>query len=117
VGTSDVFGDGGVGGSIFNSVGIDFTGVPSVTTLDAPSQAIGPIGALEGWGQTIADLLGWSGSGSPLADVTLPIIPTDLLDGGTSAASAAADFLDGGTSAATVAADLSTLWQDLLAAF
>jgi hypothetical protein len=102
VGVSQGFGDGGVGGSIFNSVGIDFTGVPSIGTLDAPSQAIGPIGALEGWGQTIAALLGWDGSGSPLADVTLPIIPTDLLDGG---------------GAATAAADLSTWVQDLLAAF
>jgi len=93
----------GVGGSIFNSVGIDLTGVPVLGTIDAPSQPIGPIGALEGWAQTIADLLGWSGSGSPLADVTLPTIPTDLLDGG--------------ASAATVAADLSTWVQDLLAAF
>jgi len=103
VGSTAVFGGGGVGGSLFNSVGIDFTGVPTVGTLDAPSQAIGPIGALESWGQIIAELLGWSGSGSPLADITLPVIPTDLLDSG--------------AAAATAAADLSPLWQDLLAAF
>ena len=47
------------------------------------SQPIGPIGAWEGWAQTIASLLGWDGSGSPLADVTLPVIPTDFLDGST----------------------------------
>lgn len=90
----------GIGGSIFNSVGINIDGVPSIHTIDAPSQPIGPIGALEGWGQLIAVLLGWDGSGSPLADVTLPIIPTDSLD-----------------AAAGAATDLSTLWQDLLAAF
>lgn len=99
VGQSAVFGDGGVGGSIFNSVGINFTGVPVVGSLDAPSQAIGPLGAWEAWGQAIAELLGWSGTGSPLADVTLPIIPTD----------------DGGASA--VATDLASWLQDLLAAF
>lgn len=77
----------GVGGSIFNSVGIDFSGVPAVETLDAPSQAIGPLGAWEGWAQTIAALIGWDGSGSPLAGVTLPLIPDD----GGAAASAASD--------------------------
>lgn len=92
-------GSAGVGGSLFNSVGIDFTGVPSIGTLDAPSQAIGPIGAWESWAQTIADLLGWSGTGSPLATVDFPVIPAD----------------DGG--AGTAAADLSSWLQDLLAAF
>jgi len=92
-----------VGGSIFNGLGIDLTGVPVIGQLEAISQPVGPLGAWEGWAQTIASLLGWDGSGSPLADVTLPTIPTDLLDGG--------------ASAATVAADLSTWVQDLLAAF
>lgn len=87
----------GVGGSIFNSLGIELTGVPVLDTIDAPSEAVGPIGAWEGMEQTIAALLGWDGSGSPLADVTLPIIPTD--------------FLDSGTAAAT---DLSSLVQDLV---
>jgi hypothetical protein len=87
-----------VGGSIFNSIGIEFNGVPSIGTLDAPSEPIGPIGALEGWAQAVAELLGWSGSGSPLADVTLPVVP------------------DGGDAAASVAADLPTWWQDLVAA-
>ena len=95
----------GVGGSIFNSVGIDLTGVPVLGTIDAPSEAVGPLGAFEGMAQTIASLLGWDGSGSPLADVTLPIIPADFLDGSTIPA------------AATAATDLSSLWQDLVAAF
>lgn len=100
-GSGTPLGEGGVGGSIFNSVGINFIGVPTVGTLNAPSQAIGPLGALEGWAQTIGALLGWDGTGSPLADVTLPTIPSDVLDDGTAAATAG---------------DLSTLWQDLLAA-
>jgi hypothetical protein len=110
VGTSTVLGDGEVGGSIFNSVGIYFSGVPGIGVLDAPSQAIGPIGALEEWGQTIATLIGWDGTGSPLAGIDLPIIPTDFLDSGTAAATAGADL-------STAAADVSTWVQDLLAAF
>ena len=94
---------GGVGGSIFNSLGIELTDVPSAGVLDVPSQAVGPLGALEGWAQTVASLLGWDGSGSPLADVTLPTIP----DG----------FLDGGSAAASAVADMSTWVQDLFAAF
>ena len=89
----------GVGGSIFNSLGIYLTGVPFVGFLDVPSEAIGPLGALEGWAQTIASLLGWSGSGSPLADVTLPTIPVDLA---------------GGAADATAVTDLSSLLQDLV---
>jgi len=93
----------GVGGSIFNSVGINFINVPSIGTLNAPSQAIGPIGAWEGWAQIVATLIGWDGSGSPLADTTLPIVP--------------ADFLDGATSSAAAGADLSGLLQDILSGF
>ena len=105
-----------VGGSIFNSVGLYFSGVPTLQTLNLVSQPVGPIGALEGWAQTIASLLGWDGTGSPLADVTLPGIPTDFLDGSTIPAATAPDILDPGA-AGSVAADLSTLWQDLVAAF
>ena len=88
----------GVGGSIFNSVGFDFTGVPVIKTIDAPSEPVGPLGAWEGWAQTIAALLGWDGSGSPLATVDFPIIPDD-----------------GGAAAAAVA-DVSSWLQDLTAA-
>lgn len=90
----------GVGGSILNSVGLDASGVPVIGTIDLTGEGVGPLGALEGLDQTIATLLGWDGSGSPLADVTLPTIPADLLDSG--------------TAAATAAADLSSLVQDLV---
>jgi hypothetical protein len=88
-----------VGGSIFNSVGLYFTGVPALGTLNIPSEAIGPIGAWEGWGQTIATLLGWDGTGSPLAGVDLPVIPTDIFDP---------------TAASGAAVDVSSLVQDLV---
>ena len=92
-----------VGGSIFNSVGLSFTGVPFLQTLDVPSEPIGPIGAWEALSQTIATLIGWDGSSSPLAGVDLPIIP--------------ADFLDSGAGAASAATDLSALVQDFVSLF
>lgn len=99
-----------VGGSILNSVGIHLTGVPILGQLEIASQAVGPIGAMEGLDQTIGDLLGsgWDGKGpvdvtAPLTGITLPTIPAEVLDSGTAAASAAGD--------------LSTLVQDILSAF
>ena len=94
-----------VGGSIFNSVGLNITGVPVISSIDAPSQAIGPIAAWEAWGQTLGALLGsgWSGNG-PI-EVTAPLgfdFPLITDDGGV---------------AASAMADLSTWWQDLTAAF
>lgn len=78
-----------VGGSILNSVGIELTGVPVLGALDIESNAIGPWGAMLGLGQTIGALLGsgWDGKGAvpvtpPLAGSDLPLIPTDLDDGG-----------------------------------
>jgi hypothetical protein len=99
---SVVDGPNEVGGSIFNSLGLELTGVPVLGTLDVTGEPVGPIAAWESWGQTIAALLGWDGSGSPLADVTLPTIPTD--------------FFDAGASGSTAAADLSGLMQDFVSA-
>lgn len=48
-----------IGGSIFNSVGITFTGVPVVNTLQLDSDPIGPLGAWLGLNQVIASQLGW----------------------------------------------------------
>jgi hypothetical protein len=107
-----------VGGSIFNSVGLEFTGVPEVGTLDLTSEPIGPIAAWETLSQTISGLLGsdWSdatagvggGLGSPSIslDVTAPIgsLLNDM-------------FGDGSASAATAATDLSTLVQDFASLF
>lgn len=90
-----------VGGSLFQSVGLEFSGVPVLGTLDLNSAAIGPIAAWQAWGQTVGALLGsgWDGKGPvvvtpPLADANLPLLPTDALDdGGTGAASDAFGWL------------------------
>ncbi|WP_154677549.1 outer membrane porin GjpA [Mycolicibacter icosiumassiliensis] len=113
-----------VGGSLFNSVGLQFTGVPSVGTLTLNSQPIGPIGAWEALSQTLSGLLGsgWSdptatvGSGLalsaggnasppvtldvgvPLAGFTIPTILDDLF-GDSSSAAATADATATGLSA------------------
>ncbi|UVO14128.1 outer membrane porin GjpA [Mycobacterium sp. SVM_VP21] len=77
-----------VGGSIFQSVGIEFSGVPVIGTLDLNSAGIGPIAAWQAWGQTVGALLGsgWDGKGPvvvtpPLAGAELPILD----DGGAGA--------------------------------
>lgn len=97
-----------VGGSIFNSVGISIDasallGVPLV--LDIQSHGVGPIGALMGWEQTLAGLLGgeawnWAGKNGapppadpPLAGFSFPVVPSDFFDDG-GAGSGAADGFD-----------------------
>ncbi|MGB3334122.1 MAG: outer membrane porin GjpA [Mycobacterium sp.] len=74
------------GGSIFNSVGITFSGVPVIGTLQLDSDAVGPLGAWLGMSQVIAAQLGW-GSGwdgksvasvpalSPGSDIQWPTFP------------------------------------------
>jgi len=47
-----------VGGSLFNSVGLQFTGVPAIGTLTLTSEPIGPIAAWETLSQTVGALLG-----------------------------------------------------------
>lgn len=96
-----------VGGSIFNSVGLGLDasallGVPLV--LDIQSHAVGPIGAMLGWEQTIAGLLGgdaWNWSGKtgnpppadpPLSGLSFPVIPSDFFDDGGTGSSAADAF-------------------------
>ncbi|OBY29775.1 outer membrane porin GjpA [Mycolicibacter kumamotonensis] len=85
-----------VGGSIFQSVGLEFSGVPVLGTLDLNSAGIGPIAALQAWGQTVGALLGsgWDGKGPvvvtpPLAGAELPLID----DGGDAAATDAFGWL------------------------
>ncbi|OBK80940.1 hypothetical protein A5649_01040 [Mycolicibacter heraklionensis] len=82
-----------VGGSLFQSVGLEFSGVPVIGSLDLNSAAIGPIAAWQAWGQTVGALLGsgWDGKGPvvvtpPLAGAELPIIAADALDDGGSGA-------------------------------
>ncbi|MBU9767146.1 hypothetical protein FR943_25360 [Mycobacterium sp. TNTM28] len=62
----------GIGGSIFNSVGLglDLFGTPT----DIPGHAIGPVGALINLSQMIAKAVGWDGTGNPLTKLTLPTI-------------------------------------------
>lgn len=61
----------GIGGSIFNSIGMttttDLMGFP--LTLEIPGIGIGPIGALVAFGQIIAKAIGWGGVGNPLAEL------------------------------------------------
>lgn len=96
-----------IGGSLFNSIGINLnTGVALSPTIDAPSDAIGPIGALLGLSQVIGSQLGWGtwdGKDpafyipvlNPGTGVDLPTIPTDFFDDG-GAPSAAADSFNFG---------------------
>lgn len=88
-----------VGGSLFQSVGIEFSGVPVLGNLDLNSAGIGPIGAWMAWGQTVGALLGsgWDGKGPivvtpPLAGTDLPLLPTDVLDDGGLGAAATDSF-------------------------
>jgi hypothetical protein len=72
-----------VGGSIFNSLGIDASGVPVVNDLDLDSHAVGPLGALIGASETIGVLLGdgWDesgGKGEPSGPATPPLTHLDL---------------------------------------
>ncbi|MEB3051670.1 outer membrane porin GjpA [Mycolicibacter sp. MYC123] len=119
-----------VGGSIFNSVGLQFTGVPTLGTLNLTSEPVGPIAAWETLSQTISGLLGsgWSdstatvGSGldalgggnasppitldvtAPGAGIDFPTLLADLFG----ASSGSTD------TAAAGATDLSALVQDVL---
>jgi hypothetical protein len=81
------------GGSLFNALGlgIDLSGV--TLTLD-PGDAPGALGSLVDLDQSIAEALGWSGTGDPLAS---------LLDAGTSA----------GSELPSLGTDLSTLLTSL----
>lgn len=89
-----------VGGSILNSVGLTLNGIPVLGALELHSNAVGPIAAMQAWGQTVGALLGsgWDGKGAvpvtpPLAGTDLPLI-TDLDDGGVGAGAATDWFAD-----------------------
>lgn len=62
----------GIGGSIFNAIGMNVTtgmmGFP--LTIDIQGRAVGPIAALVSFGQIVAKALGWSGTGNPLKPAT-----------------------------------------------
>lgn len=48
------------GGSIFNSLGLDLSGVPILNELNVAADGVGPLGALVGLGQALALVLGGS---------------------------------------------------------
>ncbi|WP_409435071.1 outer membrane porin GjpA [Mycobacterium sp. SMC-14] len=96
-----------VGGSIFNSVGLaidasGFLGTP--LTLTVLSQGVGPIGAIMGWEQAIAGLLGgdawnWDGKNPgqppvepPLSGFSFPVVPSDFFDDGGTGGAEAGDW-------------------------
>lgn len=92
-----------VGGSIFNSLGITLTAslIPGVP-ISIESHAIGPIGAMEAWGQTVGALLGsgWTGKdpievGPPWPGINFPTVPDDFFDDGGTGSGAASDALAG----------------------
>ncbi|HSA39562.1 MAG TPA: outer membrane porin GjpA [Mycobacterium sp.] len=69
--------DQGIGGSIFNSLGLSvglFGG-----KLDIPGKPVGPIGALVNLSQMVSGALGWDGTGNPLDEMELPSAP-DILE-------------------------------------
>lgn len=91
-----------VGGSLFNSLGLQMVGVPSLGQILAEGHGIGPIAAFEMWGQVISALLGsgWDGSGTvvvtqPALGVDLPQIPDDFAAEATNVLSGIQDFFDG----------------------
>jgi hypothetical protein len=102
-----------VGGSIFNSLGIDIVGVPLLGELDLESHPLGPLAALIGASQTVGVLLGdgWdeeiSGKNAPdvtgpatppLIELVKPMLPDDFFgdggDDGGGGAEAVAPFSD-----------------------
>lgn len=94
-----------VGGSLFNSLGLEMVGVPVLHSINAVGHGIGPIAAMEAWGQIVGMLLGsgWNGASGavvvtpPAAGVEWPTIPDDFIDDGGSSAEATNVFgvLDG----------------------
>ncbi|MBS9536054.1 outer membrane porin GjpA [Mycobacterium sp. M1] len=96
-----------VGGSIFNSLGIDIIGVPLLNQVSAVGHGIGPLGAMQSLSELIAQELGasWNvgsceGKGCtpvlppaspPGSIISFPHIPTDTFGDSGSAAAAASD--------------------------
>ena len=62
----------GIGGSIFNSVGLDIDA--SGFVLNVAPRPLGPLAALTNLSQMIAVALGWDGQGNPLTKFKFPTI-------------------------------------------
>lgn len=91
-----------VGGSIFNSLGLDLNaeallGLP--LQISIAGQGVGPIAAMEAWSQTVGTLLGsgWDGKDPivvtpPGAGIDFPTVPDGLFDDGGAGDAAASDW-------------------------
>ncbi|QZA06925.1 outer membrane porin GjpA [Mycolicibacter heraklionensis] len=90
-----------VGGSIFNSLGITLqTGILPGVPIAIDGYGVGPIAAMQAWGQIVGSLLGsgWTGKGPvevapPWTGIDFPIVPDDWFDDGGAGAGASTDFL------------------------
>ena len=83
------------GGSIFNSIGFNLnTGVTLSPTIDAPSDAIGPLGAWLGLSQVIGSQLGWGSWSGKDPIFSIPAPEGFVVDDG--AGSSMADSFDFG---------------------
>lgn len=78
------------GGSIFNSIGFDISGIPVVGNIHAPSDAIGPFGAWLGLSQVIGSQLGWGSWSGKDPIFSIPAPEGYIIDDG-GAGSAVAD--------------------------
>lgn len=83
------------GGSIFNSIGFDLSGVPIIGDIHAPSDAIGPLGAWLGLSQVIGSQLGWGSWDGKDPVFNIPAPEGFVIDDG-GAGSAMADSFDFG---------------------
>lgn len=89
-----------VGGSMFNGLGITLeTGILPGVPIAIDGYGVGPIAAMQAWGQIVGSLLGsgWTGKGPvevtpPWTGIDFPTIPDDWFDDGGAGAGAATDF-------------------------
>lgn len=80
------------GGSIFNSIGFDISGVPIIGNIHAPSDAIGPFGAWLGLSQVIGSQLGWGSWSGKDPIFNIPAPEGYIVDDGGAGSSAADSF-------------------------
>lgn len=82
------------GGSIFNSIGFDISGIPVVGDLHAPSDAIGPLGAWLGVSQVIGSQLGWGSWSGKDPVFSIPAPEGFVVDDGTDDGGAGSSMAD-----------------------
>lgn len=107
----------GIGGSIFNALGMNTTtgmmGFP--LTIDIQGRAIGPIAALVSFGQIVAKALGWSGTGNPLKAAATTTATTTAADAAGSVTSIPSATTTGVTVSAAAASSTATVSETVAA--